>query len=713
MPNLNLEISLRSRLMVMLLIVSTCAMFTIAYLCYESGETNLTNRIFSQLTSLRASKSDQIQSYFHTIRNQVQTLSADLMVVQAMKDFKSAYDQLNTQSIPPAWDDQIHSYYQQEYLPRLAQLNQGIPVPDLYYPTNQAARYLQYHYIAANPNPVGQKYELDNPGDNSPYSQSHNRYHPILKQFHQRLGYYDLFLIEPEQGAIVYSIFKEVDYGTSLFTGPYRTSNLAQAVTAVMKAQGRDYTKIVDFDHYKPSYGAPAAFIATPIFDHSAFIGILAIQLPVEEINRVMTGNQNWKRDGLGKSGETYLVGADRRMRSLSRFLVEDPQQYFNTLKHTQLDDDTIATMERFKTSILLQSVDTQATQAALAQQEGTQIIKDYRGIPVLSSYAPLDIEGLNWAILSEIDLVEAYAPIYEFQRVIVVWTTLIILGITLVSMVLSTMFIKPITILIENAKNLSKGNIEALVPLTSQDEFGQLDAAFQEMVNSLQSKTAVIEEKNRENEELLLNIFPPSIARRLKSGEKDIADHVANVTVLFADVTGFTGLSESMAVDDAVKILNDLVTAFDDATERFGIEKIKTSGDNYMAVCGLSSPRLDHTNRMVDFAVEVRSLVRRFNYERGHKLDIKISIHSGDVIAGVVGRKKVTYDVWGDTVNTASIMLSQLSSEPGSILVSQSVYTYLQDLHEFEWVTDLSHHPEDAMTVWRLKGLTKRGGEG
>ena len=92
--------------------------------------------------------------------------------------------------------------------------------------------------------------------------------------------------------------------------------------------------------------------------------------------------------------------------------------------------------------------------------------------------------------------------------------------------------------------------------------------------------------EKNRENEELLLNIFPPSIARRLKSGEKDIADHVANVTVLFADVTGFTGLSESMAVDDAVKILNDLVTAFDDATERFGIEKIKTSGDNYMAVC-------------------------------------------------------------------------------------------------------------------------------
>lgn len=164
------------------------------------------------------------------------------------------------------------------------------------------------------------------------------------------------------------------------------------------------------------------------------------------------------------------------------------------------------------------------------------------------------------------------------------------------------------------------------------------------------------------------------------------------------------------MSVYEAVKTLNDLVTMFDEATERFGVEKIKTSGDNYMAVCGLSIPQLDHMNRMIDFAIEVRSLVRRFNYEKGSQLDVKISIHSGDVIAGIVGRKKVIYDVWGDTVNVANIILARSSASPGCILVSQIVYDYLQDLYDFEWIDNLNQHSVQTMGVWQLKSAGKRG---
>jgi len=710
MLNLKFQASLRSQLMVMLLTVSVCAMFAIAYLCYHSGETNLTSRIFSQLTSVRASKAYQIQAYFESIRDQTQALSEDLMVINAIKEFKAAYHQLETKPLPTEWDTVINRYYQQEYLPKLAKLHQGVPIPELYQPTTVAAQYLQYYYIAANPNPVGKKHLLDDPGDGSKYSQVHAQYHPILKKFHDRFGYYDLFLIDPNTGAIVYSIFKEVDYGTSLFTGPYSNSNLAKAVVAAIEAKGTGYTKIVDFDQYKPSYGAPAAFIAAPIFDHSKFIGVLALQFPVDEINRVMTGNKNWKKDGLGNSGETYLVGQDRTMRSVSRFLIEEPDRYLELLRNIHTSEDTVDAIQRFGTSILLQDVNTAAVQEALAQREGTRIVEDYRGIPVLSSYAPLDIPGLNWAILSEMDLSEAYAPVYAFQRVILIWATFIILLITVASMVLSYIFIKPINTLITSAKKIGKGEVDVLVTLNSQDEFGELAHAFNDMVHSLQAKTEMIEQKNRENEELLLNIFPASVAKRLKSGEKDIADQVSNVTVLFADVTGFTELSESMTVYEAVKTLNDLVTTFDEATERFGVEKIKTSGDNYMAVCGLSAPRLDHMNRMIDFAVEVRSLVRRFNYEKGCQLDVKISIHSGDVIAGIVGRKKVIYDVWGDTVNVANIILARSPSSPGTIMVSQLIYDYLQDLYEFEWVDTLHQNSDQGLGVWRLKSAGKRG---
>jgi class 3 adenylate cyclase len=705
----NVHTSLRSKLMLMLLSVSLCAMLAIAYLCYHSGETNLTHRIFSQLTSVRASKAYQIQTYLETLRDQTQTLSEDLMVVNAMQEFEAGFAQLESQPIPAEWDAKLDAYYRQDFLPRLTKLAEGSPILDLYQPQAAAARYLQYHYIAANSHPVGQKQVLDDAQDGSPYSQVHARYHPILKKIRDRFGYYDLFLVEPNQGNIVYSISKEVDVGTSLFNGPYRTSNLAQAVLAAIEAKGKNYTKIVDFDQYKPSYGAPAAFIAAPIFNQSTFVGVLALQFPVDEINRVMTGNKKWRDDGLGNSGETYLVGPDGLMRSVSRFFVEDPAHYLAALRDSRIDDETISKIEQFGTTILLQPVHTEAAKAALTRDEGTQIIKDYRGVTVLSAYAPLNLKGLNWAILSEIDLAEAYAPVRSFQRVIVIWMTLIVLLITIAAMVLSYIFIRPINALIASAQKIGHDDSHAFVELTSKDEFGELAAAFNDMVHHLQAKTAQIEAKNRENEELLLNIFPVAVAKRLKSGEKDIADQVSNVTVLFADITGFTELSESMTVYDIVTTLNDLVTTFDDATERFGIEKIKTSGDNYMAVCGLSSPRLDHMNRAIEFALEMRSLVRRFNYEKGYHLDIRISIHSGDVIAGIVGRKKYIYDVWGDTVNLACGLLSRAPGPHGAIFVSQTIYESLQDLYEFEWLDAAIEPEEKPLAVWQLTSTSRQ----
>ncbi len=698
------HLSIKSKLIVMLLTVSSTSILVTTFLGYRSGQANLTDRVFSQLTSVRASKAYQIEAYFKTIGNHTQTLSENPAVVTAMQEFTSAYQKLQSTSIPESFDQRINTYYQDEFLPKLAKTEVGSPVLQSYTPKATASRYLQYHYIAANPNPLGKKHLLNAATDDSDYSRLHARYHPIFRNIIQKFGYYDMFLIDP-QGTVVYTVFKETDFTSNFKTGAYKDSNLAKLNEIVQAAKERDYSKLADFASYAPSYGAPAAFIAAPIFSQdpggkSEFLGVLAFQLPVDEINNVMTGNRNWESDGLGKSGETYLVGRDELMRSVSRFLVEDSPAYLNLLKTLGTDAATINRISQYGTSILEQTVRTQAVHEALTGKQGTQIINDYRNIPVLSSYAPLRLAGLDWVILAEIDLAEAYAPIHAFERQILISATFLMILVTLVAMGLANIFVAPIHNLMISARKVAAGELDTIAVLDTHNEFGELTQSFNAMVDSLRTQTNLVEEKNRENEQLLLSVFPAAIAKRLKRGEKDIAEDVSNVAVLFSDLTGFSKLSESLTAYEIVAILNDLVAAFDEATERHGMEKIKTIGDSYMAVCGVSVPYLDHDKRAIDCALDMMSVVRRFNHERGFHLNLRIGINSGDVVAGIVGRNKFIYDVWGDTINVANAL--RAACPPGAILGSATIYQRLQDIYPWESLGVIEG--KTKLSAWQLK---------
>lgn len=696
-----LQLSMKSKLIAMLLVVSGCSILVTAFIGYRSGRVNLTDRVFNQLTSVRASKAYQVESYFKNIRNHTQTLSEDPSVIAAMQEFAAAYRQLQASGVPDTFDAKTADYYRQEFLARLSKVEEGSPILNSYLPKATASRYLQYHYIAANPNPVGKKHQLEKAPDGSQYSQLHARYHPIFRNIIEKFGYYDMFLIDP-QGTIVYTVFKETDFTSNLMIGPYRDSNLAKLFESVRDAKERNYSRLADFAPYAPSYGAPAAFIAAPIFNQSELVGVLAFQMPVDEINNVMTGNRNWESDGLGKTGETYLVGRDNLMRSVSRFLVQDPKNYIDSLRAIGMTEAAITRINQYGTSILQQTVRTEGTESALSGQQGTRIIKDYRGIPVLSSYAPLRIDGLDWVILAEMDLAEAYAPIYDFQQQVLISATLLMLLVTLLAMGLAYLFVRPINRLIVSTRKVAAGNLDAIAALETEDEFGELARSFNAMVRSLRTQTNLVEQKNRENEQLLLSVFPAAIAKRLKRGEKNIAEEVSNVAVLFSDLTGFTKLSASLTAYEIVSVLNDLVTAFDEAAERYGMEKIKTIGDSYMAVCGLSVPYLDHDKRAIDFALEMQTIIRRFNHERGFELNLSAGINSGDVVAGIVGRNKFLYDVWGDTINVASAL--RTVCPPGAILVSQAVQKRLQDLYEFEPVEEPTMNGKTKGKVWRLK---------
>lgn len=698
-------LSIKSKLIVMLLTVSSSSILVTAYLGYQSGKSNLTDRVFNQLTSVRASKAYQIESYFKTIRNHIQTLSIDPSVGTALSEFTNAYRQLENVPLPADALPKINAYYQNEFLPKLAQTEQGSPVLNSFLPEAIASNYLQYYYIANNSNPIGKKHLLDKANDSSEYSRLHGRYHPIFRNIIEKFGYYDLFLIDPD-GRIVYTVYKETDFASSLTVGAYNESNLARLFASVRRSKEKDYARIIDLESYAPSYGAPAAFIAAPIYNQDKFIGVLAIQVPVDEINNVMTGNRKWEADGLGKSGETYLVGPDYLMRSVSRFLIETPEEYLKTLVALGVNNETIQRIRQYKTSVLSQAVKTTAVEESMMGKQDIKIIRDYRDIPVLSSYSLLQIEGLKWAILSEIDLAEAYAPIYDFERQLVISATLLMLLVILLAMVMASLFVKPINQLITSARKVAAGQLDAIAVLETEDEFGELAQSFNLMVSSLRDQTDLVEEKNRENEQLLLSIFPAAIAKRLKQGEKNIAESASNVTVLFSDLTGFSKLSDSLTAYEIVSILNDLVTSFDETADRFGMEKIKTIGDSYMAVCGLSVPYLDHDKRAIDFAIEMQAIVRRFSQERGFKLNISLGINSGDIVAGIVGRNKFIYDVWGDTINIASALKS--ACPEGAILVSHEIYNRLCDLYEFAPLATKIEDGEVVLEAWHLKSTIK-----
>lgn len=188
--------------------------------------------------------------------------------------------------------------------------------------------------------------------------------------------------------------------------------------------------------------------------------------------------------------------------------------------------------------------------------------------------------------------------------------------------------------------------------------------------------------EKDR-SDTLLLNVLPAPIAERLKTGEETIADRLDEVTVVFADIVGFTPMSAGVSANEIVDLLDGLVAEFDRLVEAHGVEKIRTAGDGYMAVAGAPEPSIDHVARAAKLALDMLQAAHRHTDSSGRRLELRVGIDCGPVIAGVIGLKKFTYDVWGDPVNTASRMESH--GVPGRIQVTQAVRDRLGDSFQFE----------------------------
>lgn len=278
------------------------------------------------------------------------------------------------------------------------------------------------------------------------------KYGPILTKYEKEYGYYDLFLID-DQGDVIYTVEREPDFGTNVAHGKYSDSALGTVYKKGLKEK-----ILTDFEHYAPSNGTAASFIGAPIIGADGKVhGVVALQIPIDAINKIMQ-----ERAGLGESGETYLVGKDYLLRSDSRFSTES--------------------------TILKQKVDTEGVREAFSGKKDCKIIADYRGIDVWSAYSPIDIKGVDWVIIAEIDDEEVMRPVVKIRNQALLVTLVMGALIAFIGVVFARSLANPIVKMVEMVKDIAQGegDLTKRLEVSSKDELGELAGWFNLFVEKL-----------------------------------------------------------------------------------------------------------------------------------------------------------------------------------------------------------------------------------
>jgi len=469
----------------------------ISYSISERMNTALYDQVAAKLVAVREMKRDQLNSYIDNLKTITQSIAMNSHTITAMRDFSNGFDLF----AEPDEQEQksIGDYYQDTYANHYRQLDSDLkPETVTAYSSSldKPALFYQSHYISQNTNPLGSKQLLNQAAKKGKfaarYDMYHATYHPDLRQVQKEFGFYDLFLINND-GRVVYSVFKEPDFAMSLTNSPLKNSGLAKAWNAVREANAGTVF-LTDFEAYLPSYGSPAAFMAIPIFDGSNRIGSLIVQVSQAQITTVMTSNKQWEKVGLGKTGEAYLLGADKRLRSESRGILESPASYLTLIAKNGWQDHLTAMQQR-KSAVGIQRDNSEAASLGLSGQSGVITTSSSTSREVIAAYAPINLMDVNWAIISEISIDEAFAEKQQILSSIAKNTTVI----TLVVLVIAVLFgltmarrlINPLRELVDSFQELAKGEGDLTVQLASakrNDEIGELSQAFNLFIANIRS---------------------------------------------------------------------------------------------------------------------------------------------------------------------------------------------------------------------------------
>ena len=469
-----MKITLNAKIITLFVIAGLLPFIITGIFSYRVASKSIHELSFNHLTSVRDIKKKQIEGYFARIRSDIAALSEDPTICNATKEMKRAFKEIGA--------EKAHELY-----------------------------------VTKNPFQKEKKIEYLNAIDGSEYSGLHAMFHPYFKGLLEKCGYYDILLIDSETGNVIYTAYKEQDFGSNLINGPYANTNIAKLYKEVANSGEQNFVKIVDFEPYAPSDFAPASFIAAPINDGFNKIGVLVLQIPINQINDIMM-----ERSGLGESGETYLVGNDKFMRSDSRF--------------------------SDKRTILVNKIDTEAVKDALSNKSDCKIIKDYRGSEVLSAYAPLSITDIKWAIVAEIDQKEAFNAAISLKK----WN--FIIGIAAVLFVVGLGWI--VLKITGKISGLFRMLLADLTEGSTQvaSAAGQISESSQSLAEGASEQAASIEETSSSMEEI------SSMTKQNADNAKEaasLANLCSNSAELGDNCMGMLGTAMHEISDSSKKIAN------------------------------------------------------------------------------------------------------------------------------------------------------------
>src|SRR5829696_1599679 len=573
------SLSVQSKLIAAFVLLTLVTIGVVSWIGYVSARGSLRASSERELVGLQRSKTAVVQNILRSARNEALSLSASSTVTNAARDLLVAYRQLAREPVTAAMQGEVKRFYKEEFVPTLTKRSAMDPPEDSLLPTTPTGWYLQYHYIATGPKPYGARRINRSATDTSAYSQAVTRWIPELEGVIGRLDQGNLTLVDPETLEVFFSLEQSSVLGTSLVNGPYAASKMAKLAAALRNSQNVDDYRMADFEAYYPSLGDPKAFVGTPVFDGPRMTAIMLLKLPIEPISKALSGDRQWEAEGLGKTGEVYLLGPDQTMRSDSRYLIEDRAAFINGLRRSTLTTRTVDTIEKLGTTILIVPVNHEAAGAALRGETGVMAIPGYRGVPALIAYGPLDLDSLRWGVIAKMDEAEAMAPLTDYARRVLIWGVGLSLLATVMALLLAKALTRPITGLVQAARQVSQGALDVKVEVTATDEYRELAEAFNDMVASLRVSRAELDRQVQENERLLVSLLPASGAAHVRDANADARQAFADVTVAYINLAGFESLSPGPGEDDSMAVPHHHVGACDEAAEQHGVEKVRTIG--------------------------------------------------------------------------------------------------------------------------------------
>jgi methyl-accepting chemotaxis protein len=547
-------------------ILATAVVATIAY---GVAKTITENRVTAQLESVRAVQSEALSGYGESLKNTLTQAAQLNQVIDATKSLMTEFPKLKSakpSANSAATRDALQRYYENEFGKEFAKKNGGTSANavDIFKKLPDETLVAQQIYIAGNENPLGKKDALNNANDGSEYSRAHEKVHGLFGSLVKKFGIYDFFIVDPNTGFIVYTYFKELDFGTSLDNGPYAKTALGKAFAASRKAASPDKVWLSDFEKYLPSYNDQAGFMSVPIFDGANQVAVLVIQVPIDQINKVMTFDKKWGNVGLGKTGQSFLVGQDSTLRSISREAVDNLNDYVNRSK-SALNEASAKEIELRSSDIGIRKTVADCVTKALSGETSVTTYNNWSGDATIASMGPVKFLNQNFAMVTEMQESEALEPVASLLNKIALAalaTMLLTAGIALYAAGKLTQIVTyPLSRLKGTVDELQAGDFEARTKMKDKDEFGELGRALDKL---LDERVSQLNKMAKENELLNNSVIEIMQAVGTIATSKDLSMKVP----VTEDVTGAISDALNLLTEETSRVLRNVGTVSRDVAQ-------------------------------------------------------------------------------------------------------------------------------------------------